>query len=773
MKRRAIISISGLVQGIGFRPFVYRLAVKRGLKGYVKNLGDAGVEIDVNGEEGELRAFLRDLREEKPSIAIYTKIGVKWLDFSDEYSGFTIDSSDMGKREVKLSIIPPDISICDECLQDLFNPSDRHYLYPFTCCALCGPRFTTMTDIPYDRERTTMSDFPLCLDCSREFYDPLDRRFNAQTICCPENGPSMTLYDPGKAVVEKKNPIKVAAELLEEGLIVAIKGIGGIHLAVKTIEDDPILRLRERRRKANKPFAIMSPGLEEVRRYALVSELEKDLLNSYARPIVVLRKREPFPLSAYISPGLHTVGVMLPYSGINHLLFHYSREPALVMTSANFPGEPMIVSNQEAFKRLNGVADYFLLHNRKIWARCDDSVVKMIDGHPTFLRRSRGYVPMPITLPFSSRIRVVAVGPELTSTASVLKEDKCYLTQHIGDIESPESLAFLQEALRHMMTLLRVDRPEAVACDLHPGFLSRTVASELAEESGAPLIEVQHHHAHLAKLMVENLIEPGKEAVGIVCDGYGYGSDGTPWGGEILVGGYRGFNRVGHLEPQPMPGGDLCAYRYGRMLQGILYGEIPEEELREFLSKNCLKGFSRGEKEVEVVFNQLGKRIYTPMTTSTGRLLDAVSCLLGISYTRTYEGEGAMTLEATAAKGSRRSFRLPLEIEDEGGMLVLKTSQMVRRLLELRSRYGKEDLAYAFQETLAEGLAEMALRVAEDQGLRMIGFTGGVAYNDMMTRVIRERVEKGGCRFLYHQKVPCGDGGISLGQAVVASFRAL
>jgi hydrogenase maturation protein HypF len=773
LRRRAIVSISGLVQGIGFRPFVYRLAVKRDLKGYVKNLGDAGVEIDVNGEEDAIKAFLRDLKEKKIPIAIYTKIDVMWHELSEEYSDFTIDDSDIGKREIKHSLIPPDVSICPKCLKELFNPSDRHHHYPFTCCALCGPRFTTIMDLPYDRERTTMVDFPLCEECSREFYDPLDRRFNAQTICCPECGPKMTLYNPEGSVVEEENPIIEAAKLLEEGYIVAVKGIGGIHLVTKTTEDDPILTLRERRRKPGKPFAIMSPSLEEVERYAVVSELERGILTSYARPIVALSKLEPFPLSAHISPGLHTVGVMLPYSGIHHLLFHQSREPALVMTSANFPGEPMVITNIDAFQKLKSVADYLLLHNREIYTTCDDSVLRVIDEHPTFLRRSRGYVPTPISLPFSSGSRVVAVGPELASTASILKGDKCYLTQHLGDIESPGSLAFLQEAIHHLMKLLRGSKPDAVACDLHPAFLSRAVASDLVKEFGAHQVEVQHHHAHLASLMAEAGIEPGEEIVSIVCDGYGYGSDGAPWGGEILVGGYEDFQRAGHLEPQPMPGGDLCAIRYGRMLQGVLYGVIPNDELGSFLSESCLKGFSMGEREIEIVFNQLEKGINTPLSTSAGRLLDAVSCLLGVSYVRTYEGEGAMKLEAAAVGGSPSMTNLPIEVEEQKGALMLKTSQMIRELLKLRSKNRRGDLAYAFQEALAEGLAKMALKTAEDRELRVVGFTGGVANNNFMTGTIRRRVEAGGLSFLHHHLVPCGDGGLSLGQAAVASFKAL
>jgi len=772
LRRRAVISISGLVQGIGFRPFVYRLALSRGLKGFVKNLGDAGVDIDVIGDECAIRNFLKDLEREKPPIAIYNKIDAMWLDYSDLYKEFTIDNSDLGKRDVKLSVIPPDIALCPDCLKDMFNPDDRHYLYPFTCCAICGPRFTTITDIPYDRDRTTMVDFPLCQECSREFHDPLDRRFNAQTLCDPECGPKMTLYHPDGSIVEEENPLGATAEILDEGFTVALKGIGGIHLAVKTTDDDPILRLRKRRMKPGKPFAIMSPSIEKVESYAFVTKMEKEVLTSYATPIIALRKHESFPLSNQISPGLHTVGVMLPYSGVYHILFHYSKEPALVMTSANLPGEPIAVSNDDAFQRLRGVADYLLLHNREIYARCDDSVIRVVDGSPVFLRRSRGYVPMPISLPFSSGVTIAAVGPELASTASILKENKCYLTQHLGDIESPESLTFLEQAMKHLMKLLRVETPDVVACDLHPRFLSRTLAVQLAEQSGAHLIKVQHHHAHLVSLIAESGVKPGNEVVCVVCDGYGYGIDGAPWGGEILVGGYEDFQRFGHLEPQPMPGGDLCTVRYGRMLQGILYGEVPQEDLGDFLAENCLESFSMGEKEIEIVFKQLKKRVYTPLTTSAGRLLDAVSCLLNVSHVRTYEGEGAMKLEAAAASGSSSRIELPIQVEDDCGTMVLKTSQMVRRLLDLRDSHNRVGLAYSFHKALAEGLAEMVVRTAEDQGLRMVGFSGGVANNDILTRIIRTSVEERGLRFLQHRSIPCGDGGISLGQSAVASFRA-
>jgi hydrogenase maturation protein HypF len=767
---RAFISISGLVQGIGFRPFVYKIAVGNELSGYVKNLGDAGVEIDVEGEKASIDSFIVDLHDKRPPISVYTKVDVDWLDENAEYSEFNIDMSDLGKRAVKLSIIPPDISVCPDCLDEMFNPRDRHHMYPFTCCAICGPRHTTITDLPYDRVRTTMEMFPLCPDCGREYWDPLDRRFNAQTICCPTCGPQMTLYSTNGEVVEG-DPLANAARLLEEGSIFAIKGIGGIHLAVKATDDTPILTLRERRRKPGKPFALMSESLEAVKGFALVGDEEREFLTSYARPIVALRKGASFQLSQYISPGLHTVGVMLPYSGIHQILFHHLDEPALVMTSANYPGEPMFTRNDLAFEKLGGIVDYLLLHDRVIHARCDDSVVRMVDGAPLFLRRSRGYVPMPLDLPFVSQKTVISVGPELASTAALLKMNRCYLTQHLGDIESPESVSFLEEAVRHIVKVLRGGRVDAVACDFHPRFLSRGVAERLADKNDAPLVEVQHHHAHLASVMTDNGLAPGEDTVGIVCDGYGYGSDGEAWGGEILVGGYEGFRRAGHVERQPMPGGDLASVKYGRMLQGILYSAMSEDALRRMLVENHLDGFSRGEMEVDIVFNQLQKEIYTPWTTSVGRLLDATSCLLGLSNMRTYEGEGAMKLEAFAAQGSPGAVSLPVEIVEKNGTLKLKTTQMVKDILDRRSQAPRADLAYAFQKALSRGLAEMAVRVAESEGVKTVAFSGGVANNNMITGSIRRRVEARGMRFIRHRRVPAGDGGVSLGQSVVASLR--
>jgi len=773
--KKAVVHVSGLIQGIGFRPFVYRLAVRRGLKGRVLNLGDAGVRIELYGPEEAIRDFLRALVAEKPPVAHYTRLDVDWSETKADEApdGFSIAPSDLRGRGKEFSIIPPDIAVCDECLREIYDPKDRHYMYPFTCCASCGPRFTIMIELPYDRERTTMVEFPMCEHCSREFNDPMDRRFNAQTICCPLCGPQMTLYDRDGELVPCRDPLLEAGRLLREGAVLAVKGIGGFHMAVRADLDKPVAELRARRRKPRKPFAVMSLTVDDVRKYALVSEAEEELLKSPARPIVVLRKVEPFALSELVAPGLHTVGVLLPYSGIHHILLHHAHIPAAVMTSANLPGQPMVIENEQAFRKLKDMADYILVHDRRIWARCDDSVVRLVDGRPVFLRRSRGYVPMPVEVPVRARGAVVAVGPELTSTGAILRGHRCYLTQHIGDVETLEALEFLNGALGHLAKLLRLSDIGAVACDMHPLFLSRQVAREWAERHGAELVEVQHHHAHVASLMAEHGLGPDEHVIGLACDGVGYGPDGTAWGGEVLLASYEGFERLGQLEPQPMPGGDACAIWYGRMLQAILYGRVKEDELRAFLVRERLPGFRHGEAEVDAVFSQLKKGFNTPLTTSTGRILDAVSCLLGLCYKRTYEGEGAMLLEAAASRGRSGAVRIEAHITERDGRMVLETSDMVLQAYEaLRAGRRIEDIARAFLTALAEGLAEMAVRAAERTGVEVVGFTGGVAYNDLMTKVIRAYVEERGLKFIRHVKVPCGDGGISLGQAVVAAVRA-
>jgi len=769
--RRAIIKCSGVVQGIGFRPFVYRIAVKRGLSGYVKNLGDAGVEIVVEGPEEDLKLFLKDLVDEKPPLAEYEKLEVVW----EEPRGlkeFKIEESDKSLKAGGFSNPPPDIATCNECLRELFTPGHRRYLYPFIVCSHCGPRFTIIMDLPYDRVRTSMVDFPMCEECASEYYDPLNRRHHAEPVCCWKCGPKMMLYTIDGEEVKVDDPLKEAAKLIEEGFIVGVKGIGGVHVAALARDDEVVAELRRRKRRPQRPLAVMSRGLEQVKSYAVVSKVEEELLTSFRRPIVLLRKKEPFELSELIAPGLDTVGVMLAYSGIHHVLLSYLGEPAVIMTSGNEPGEPMAIDNEAAFKQLRGIVDYLLLHNRRIINRCDDSVVKVVDGMPNPIRRSRGYVMEPFKLSFNSKRVVVAVGAEENVTGAVLKEDHCYPTQYIGDVDRLETYDYLSSSLETYMRLLGVKEVDAVACDLHPHFLTRRLAKELSERFNAELVEVQHHHAHAASLMAEHGLSLENELVCITADGVGYGLDGEPWGGEVLVSSFNGFRRLGRLAKLPMPGGDLCARYPARMLMAALSPTLGVEEARRVVLTMYLEGFKHGAVEVDLVARQL-ERASHPYTTSTGRVLDAAAAMLGVCLERTYEGEPAIKLEAAASRGDPSSLKLPVELKrGDDGCLWLDTSLILTEALHAyRSGARREDVAAAVQEAIAKGFALMALEIAEAEGLKGVGFSGGVAYNHYITKRVREIVEGRGLRFYRHVKAPSGDGGISLGQAAIAAAK--
>lgn len=698
---------------------------------------------------------------------------VKWTDYKGEFKVFKIKKSKKKVKKTKISYIPPDIAICKDCLHELFDPDDRRCLYPFIACSHCGPRFTIIFDLPYDRDKTTMVDFPLCPKCAREYEDPLDRRFHAQVIACPVCGPKMFLCDKSGEVIDDKEPLETAGKLIDEGYILAIRGIGGTHVAVKTTEDDPVLELRKRRRRPWQPFAIMSPDIDVVREFAEVSKVEGELLTSFRRPIVALKKSEDYYLSEWISPGLHTIGVMLPYSGFHYMLFKYTKEPAIIMTSGNLPREPMAITNEDALKRLRNIVDYFVLHNRRIYQRCDDSVIRVVDGLPKFLRRSRGYVPEPINLPFKSDDVVLGTGPELRVTGAVLLEDKCFLTQHIGDVEILETLDFLKESLLHMMKLTRASKPDVIACDLHPLFLTTRLAKELAEQWNVDVVKVQHHFAHMVKLLVEHNIPPGENVICIVADGVGYGLDDKPWGGEIFTGSYDWFERRGHLEPQPMPGGDLATKYPARMVAGILSKVLPTEELKEVLLTKCINGFGRGELELNIVLSQISRKINLTETTSAGRVLDAISALLGICFERTYEGEPAMRLESVATLGDPSKAKITANIEQIGSTYIVNTTNILLGVLEESKRIRKEHVAAAAQEALAKGLANAAINIAMEEGIKAIGFTGGVAYNEAITKTIRREVERKGFRFISHRLLPPGDGGISAGQtiAVATGYR--
>lgn len=771
---RVSVYCSGVVQGIGFRPFVYRIATSRNLKGYVTNLGDASVKIELEGERDKINDFLQALIKEKPSLAKYEDVKVEWKSYKGEFKDFMIAVSDKRVKTVSFSHIPPDIALCNHCISELFDPMDRRYMYPFIVCSTCGPRFTVIEALPYDRERTSMRDFPMCKSCLSEYTNPIDRRYHAEPTCCPSCGPKMTLYDSSGAEIQSKSPIMDAAKLVDEGSIIAIKGIGGTHIATKTTDDEAVIRLRVRRKKPQKPFAIMAKNLDVVRGFALVSKKEEELLLSYRRPIVALRKSNDYYLSKHISPGLNTIGVMLPYSGIHEILLHFTKEPALVMTSGNYPNQPMVIDNKSAFKLLSGVVDYFLLHNRRIVNRNDDSVVRVVDGKEAFLRRSRGYVPEPIRLNFlKGKLNILAVGSELHVTGAILKEGHCYLTQHIGNVDNLDMIGFLENALTFLKELIRVSKIHAIACDLNPVFYTSKIAERFSKDLKAPLIKVQHHHSHIASLMAELGFQKDEEVIGIAVDGVGYGLDGTAWGGEVLRASYKSFKRVACLIPQPMPGGDICAKYPARMAVAIMSSFMSEKEIISRVSKGLIKGFRHGLKELVTTLRQIESEVNLTKTSSMGRVLDAISAILGICYERTYDGEPAMKLEAYASKGDDKKVKFETEIKSFGNLRVLDTSQIIQTVLESLGRHDGADIAASAERALATGIAELAVEEASRLGVKKVLMSGGVCYNEHIVRMVRMVIEKAGLSFHRHSIVPPGDGGLALGQCAAAAITLL
>ncbi|MGP3667514.1 MAG: carbamoyltransferase HypF [Candidatus Bathyarchaeota archaeon] len=752
---RAEITVTGIVQGVGFRPFVYRTAVKENLKGFIRNCGDATVEIIVEGNKESIKRFMKSIRNEKPPLAQIYRLKVRFSKKSGGFKEFKICKSLEEKRFSGL-VIPPDISICSRCLDELRNPKDRRYNYFFITCTDCGPRYTIIEKLPYDRENTTMADFSICSECEKEYVNPLNRRFHAQTIACHICGPKVYLTTKDGSNVECKDPIRETGKLVEEGFIVAIKGNGGFHIATSTLKSEPIIRLRKVKHRAQKPFAVMAKNLEAVKTFAKLNKKEEELLTSYIRPIVLLEKSENYYLSEEIAPGLHNIGVMLPYTGLHYMLFDDVKEPAFIMTSANPPSEPIVIDDNEAYRRLSSTVDYFLLHNRRIAQRCDDSVVRVHDKIPVIIRRSRGYAPAPILLKNKVKKSILALGAEENVTGCILSEKKAFLTQYIGDVKNTETLNYLKHAITHLLNLTNI-KFQSIACDLHPKFNTTSLANNLAEKFKCEIFPVQHHHAHLGSLMAEHGLE---EVIGIVCDGFGYGLDGKAWGGEILYWVEGKVERLIHLQEQPMIGGDKATIYPLRMVVGILRRHSEVEDW--IYSKSRFLPFGKMEAEVIVKQAKAGKFTWT---TSCGRVLDAVAALLGICYERTYEGEPALKLESYALNGKD-----VLKVEPKVSGNIINTENIVLEIFENLKKYQVKDLAYSAQEYIGKSLAQAAIEKAEKLGVKVIGFSGGVAYNKHITSTIKKIVKKEGFKFIINRKVPAGDGGISLGQAFVASF---
>lgn len=744
-KKRAKIRIQGIVQGVGFRPFIYRLAHDLEINGTVKNLGDSGVEVILESSKEKIQEFLDRLPKESPPLSQIQSIDVTYSEPQGMEDFKILKSAEGGEGT---GTIPPDTAMCEKCLADMRNENSRYYNYWATSCVDCGPRFTVIRGLPYDRPRTSMDEFPMCEDCGAEYGDPLDRRHHAQTIACPKCGPQLF------SIPSADNPISKTAEILRGGEIAAIKGVGGTHLSCNAYDDEAVIELKERLQRLHKPLAIMAKDLEMVNGFGKFSEDEEKTLKSIKRPIVVLDQKEDSPLSPEVSEGLHNVGVMLPYTGVHYLLFDYIEFP-VVMTSANLTGRPMLIKNDNIVSGLEDIVDFMLLHDREIVARCDDSVVRFSGGERRFIRRSRGWAPTPISLDLGSE-PILGLGAEFDNTITLYDKGNCYVSQHIGDVDNLETLEFLKETIEHLKSITNIELPVKIACDLHPEFMT----TELAEEMSENPVRVQHHHAHLASILGEHQI---REIIGIDADGVGYGPDGTIWGGEILYANDQDYERLGSLSPMLMPGGDLASKHPSRMLAGIFH---EADDLSEILTKHAK--FPNGEEEQEIVEKQVRKGFNSPVTTSAGRTLDAVSSLLGICHERTYEGEPAMKLESFAVKGT--PLDLKPEIETLNGRFVLNVQSMMRELIELKENGTKKrDIAATAQNLLAKGLSKIAIKCAKNQNIDVVAFTGGVAYNNAISWKIKETIKQANLDFITNKKLPCGDGGVSFGQVIAAA----
>ncbi len=749
-----MLRVSGIVQGVGFRPFVYRIATKTGLKGHIRNMGGSEVEILIEGSYDSVAEFLKLLFMEKPPPARIEELEFKVVPPAG-YSDFSILPSG-GERHV-YSMIPPDIAVCDHCLREVYDPSDRHYRYAFNSCAWCGPRFSMMMNVPYDRQNTAMVDFPLCDDCRREYEDPSNlRRFHAQGISCPQCGPSLWLEDSRGERLDVRDPLGEAAKIIDEGGIVAIKGLGGYHIACLATDDDTVSELRKRKRRREKPFALMALDLDIARLHFYLDEIAESVLTSPERPILLVPRREGSPISDLVAPGLGTVGVMLPYTPLHHMLINGTRDKILVMTSGNEHNKPMCTTIECARERLRDIADYFLHHNRRIVNRVDDSVVRFTAGRITMLRRGRGYAPAWIRLPSKLDRPIIAFGAELQTSGAVGFSDKVVLTQYIGDTDELENLEFLERMLRFFTGIYGIDPAKAVlVADMHPSYSTRKLAERWAGIYGAELELVQHHHAHITSVMSEMRITPGDKIVGVAVDGLGYGDDGTLWGGEVLVASYERYERIGHLKPQPMPGGDRASKYPVRMLIGILSTFLSESEIREILrERGLIDKLPRGEVEVDFTLRQCPR---APVISSVGRVLDSVSALLGICFERTYEGEPAMKLEAFAEGGS---LIHDMSIPVKGG--VVDTSELLKQILY--SEESKRDLAFTSIYLLGLALGEVALRALDRADSDVVAVSGGAAVNTLLIRGMEDVLGREGVKLVLNSKVPPGDGGIALGQ---------
>ncbi len=753
MKKRVRLTFTGRVQGVGFRPTVFRLATSQGLSGFVMN-SPAGVVAEIEGDPVAVSSFADEFRARPPRQARVDRVTAEEIAALGDHGFRIVPSQRSGDLVVGF---PPDLATCEDCVRELLDPSDRRHRYPFINCTNCGPRFTIVRELPYDRAKTSMDSFALCPACRAEYENPADRRFDAQPNACAVCGPALQLISKDGPVVEGSDPVHETAELLKRGAILAIKSLGGYHLACDARSDGAVRTLRERKGRPHKPLAVMFASLEELRGCAEVSAREQEELLDPAAPVVVLTRRGDATLSSLISPDTNDLGAFLPYTPLHHLLL--SEISPLVMTSGNLSEEPIAKDEIELRRILGRIADYALVHDRPILRRCDDSVIRIAGNERTFLRRSRGWVPGSVDLPLSGP-PVLACGAELKNTFCLTRGDQAFLSQHIGDLVEYPSYEFFSEAAADLAKLLQI-RPRIVAHDLHPGYESTRFAQKYDADTR---IAVQHHHAHIASCMVEHgITEP---VIGVAFDGTGYGPDETVWGGEFLVADLRDFRRAGHLKPYRMPGGDEAIRHPARMALSVLIAELGDEAER--LAAALLPSVSSDERAVLV--RLVSEGLHAPWTSSAGRLFDAVSALAGLCDTISYEGQAAIRLQTAAGEGRGEPY--DWEIRRGPGPLVLSFGPAVRQIVAaVQAGTAKSEIAARFHRAVAAGAAEMCDALRSSEGLDKVVLSGGVFQNDLLLGRLRDELNERGFRVYCHRAVPTNDGGIALGQAAVALAR--
>jgi hydrogenase maturation protein HypF len=786
MNSRVKIFVRGIVQGVGFRPFVYSLAKSLNLKGYVLN-SSKGVTIEIEGDNS--KSFVERLTRDAPPLSQIMDIEVVPMPYRG-YEDFRILKSE---DEGSFTLISPDVSICQDCFRELFDRNDRRYLYPFINCTNCGPRYTITRSVPYDRPNTTMSVFQLCPDCEREYQNPEDRRFHAQPNACPVCGPHVQLKVKNEKlkVDEKENPVRETIRLLKEGYIVAIKGLGGFHLACDASNEEAVNSLRLRKRKSNKPFALMSPDVKTVRKFCNVSREEENLLVSIKRPIVLLTRKEPL-LPEAVSPRNPCIGFMLPYTPLHYLLFYYplnselvthhsslvTNFDALVMTSGNIAEEPIVIHNEDAVARLSGIADAFLLHNRDIFMRVDDSVVRVMENSETqsgisangeqvnitgsfsFIRRSRGYVPDPIQL-HEEGPDVLGCGADIKNVFTLIKGSFAIPSQHIGDMENYETLQFFEESLRNLKDVYRV-KPVALAYDLHPMYLSTRWA---LRQEGIEKIGIQHHHAHVASVMAEKGIK--KKVIGVSFDGTGYGTDGNLWGGEFLLADVGAFKRSGHFKYVPLPGGEVAVKEPWRITVSIIKDMAGDETMPYLKSLGFIEKY--GDKKIRDILKIIDNRQFSPLSSGAGRLFDGVSALMGVCDRNTFEGEAAIALEAIAVPGIVDDYPVDIKLKDP---VEIDLSQTVLKIMEdLGKGVSKDIISSKFHNTMVTVILRVVLRLSEVHSIKDVVLCGGVFQNLYLLKKAMSGLLSMGMTVHIHDKVPTNDAGISLGQAYIIRER--